>query len=149
GPAGLAVDPLSSLVWFTESYADSIGVLDVRTGRVEEFKMSNSSTGLISGPAGLAIDKKGDIWFAKLEGKLGHISSGTKTIELIPVPKEARRPAGITVDTNGDVWAVALDGNLLLRYDPSTRDFKLYPLPTGEPDLQPSTPPIAKTSRPF
>jgi plastocyanin len=137
------------LIWFTESYADSIGVLDPSSGKIEEIKMSQSSTGMVNGPAGLTIDRQGDVWFAKLEGKVGHIRSGTRTIELIDVPSEARRPAGITAAKNGDIWAVALDGNLLLRYSPATRSFSLYPIPTGEADKQPSTPPFSKTSRPF
>ncbi|HEV2765611.1 MAG TPA: hypothetical protein VGV38_21690, partial [Pyrinomonadaceae bacterium] len=149
GPAGLAVDQRSGRVWFTESYADRVGVLEPRTGQFREYKMSDSSTGLVSGPAGLALDELGGVWFAKLEGKLGHLAAGSERIELIDVPAAAKRPAGITVAPDGHVWAVALDGNLLLRYSPRGRAFTLYQLPTGRPDEQPSTPPQAKTSRPF
>jgi virginiamycin B lyase len=149
GPAGLAVDLHSGLVWFTESYADRIGVLNPASGKINEYKMSDSSTGLITGPAGLALDSQGGVWFTKLEGKLGHIAPGTESIELIDVPPQAKRPAGVMVTANGDVWAAALDGNLLLRYTPLKRHFSLYPIPTGEADEQPGTPPIAKTSRPF
>ncbi|HEY0080092.1 MAG TPA: hypothetical protein VGB73_15885 [Pyrinomonadaceae bacterium] len=149
GPAGLAVDQRSGRVWFTESYADAVGVLDPADGRIREYRMSDSSTGLVSGPAGLALDFWGGVWFAKLEGKLGHLPAGSDTVEVIDVPSEAKRPAGIAVASNGDVWAVALDGNLLLRYNPARRSFILYPLPTGRPDEQPGAPPLAKTSRPF
>jgi virginiamycin B lyase len=149
GPAGLAVDLHSGLVWFTESYADRIGALDPASGKINEFKMSDTSTGLINGPAGLTLDAQGGVWFAKLEGKLGHIRPGTGAIELTDVPTAAKRPAGLIVTANGDVWAVALDGNLLLRYTPATRHFTLYPIPTGEADERPGTPPTAKTSRPF
>lgn len=149
GPAGLAVDQKTGDVWFTESYADRIGRLSPATGEIKEYSMGEKSTGLVSGPAGLAVDKDGNVWFAKLEGKIGFLARGSETIELIDVPAESRRPAGITVSPNGDVWAVALDGNLLLRYRPSAREFIQYPLPTGEPDNQPGVPPFAKTSRPF
>ncbi len=149
GPAGLAVDGRSGRVWFTESYADRVGVLDPASGRLAEYKMSDTSTGLVNGPAGLALDVRGGVWFAKLEGKLGHIAPGSEEIELIDLPATAKRPAGIVVAADSDVWAVALDGNLLLRYNPLTRRFKLYPIPTGEADEQPGTPPLAKTSRPF
>ena len=149
GPAGLAVDQKTGDVWFTESYADRIGKLNPQTGEIKEYSMGEKSTGLVSGPAGLAVDRDGGVWFAKLEGKIGHLARGSETIELIDVPLESKRPAGITVSPNGDVWAVALDGNLLLRYRPDTREFIQYPLPTGEPDNQPGVPPFAKTSRPF
>lgn len=149
GPAGLAVDQKTGDVWFTQSYADRIGRLTPKTGEIKEYSMGEKSTGLVSGPAGLAIDGNGDIWFAKLEGKIGHLPRGSETIELIDVPSEAKRPAGIIASLNGDIWAVALDGNLLLRYQPDQQIFTQYPLPTGEPDNQPGVPPFAKTSRPF
>jgi virginiamycin B lyase len=149
GPAGLAVDLRSGLVWFTESYADRIASLNPVSGQITEYKMSDASTGLISGPAGLALDAQGGVWFSKLEGKLGHLAPGTEQIELIDVPQQAKRPAGLMVAASGEIWVAALDGNLLLRYAPLKRHFTLYPIPTGEPDEQPGTPPLAKTSRPF
>jgi streptogramin lyase/plastocyanin len=149
GPAGLAVDPRSGVVWFTESYADRIGRFDPTTGKIEEIAMSGASSGQVSGPAGLALDARGGVWFAKLEGRIGHIPPGEKRIELIDAPPEALRTAGVAVAPDQDVWALALDGNLLLRYRPQTRTFTQYPIPTGQPDLKPATPPFAKTSRPF
>ncbi len=149
GPAGLAVDPRSGRVWFTQSYADRIGVLEPDSGRIHEYSMGDSSTGLVSGPAGIALDSQGGVWFAKLEGKLGYLAPGSEHIDIIDVPQEAKRPAGIAVAADGDIWVLALDGNLLLRYRPSTQRFILYPVPTGEPDERPNVPPIARTSRPF
>lgn len=149
GPAGLAVDMRSGRVWFTESYADRVGALDPKTGVIVEYKMSDTSTGLVSGPAGLALDAQGGVWFTKLEGKFGHLAAGSDHIETIDVPVEAKRPAGITVAPDGKVWAAALDGNLLLSYNPAEPHFQIYPIPTGESDARPSTPPLAKTSRPF
>lgn len=149
GPAGLGIDPTDGRIWFTESYADRVGVLDPVSGAIEEYQMGTASTGLTSGPAGLAIDTQGGIWFAKLEGKLGHIPPGGHHIELTDVPPEARRPAGIAVSASGDVWTLALDGNLLLRFDPTARRFTQYPLPVGAPDAHPDKPPTARTSRPF
>jgi streptogramin lyase/plastocyanin len=149
GPAGLALDPSTGHVWLTESYADRIARLDPATGAVTEFTMSEKSTGLVSGPAGIAVDRGGGVWFAKLEGKLGHIARGASTITLIDTPAHARRPAGVAVDPRGDVWLVALDGNCLLRYEPRVERFTSYALPTGSPDAKPSTPPAARTARPF
>lgn len=148
GPAGLAVSSQTGKVWFTESYADRIGKLDPSSGEIREIKMGDKSTGLTTGPAGLCIDSDGGVWFSKLDGKLGHIASGSETIEIIDLPAEVRRPAGITA-AKGDVWAAALDGNLLMRYHPATHEFSTFPLPTGAADLSPSVPPNAKTARPF
>ncbi|MCB1058281.1 MAG: SMP-30/gluconolactonase/LRE family protein, partial [Acidobacteria bacterium] len=149
GPAGMAIDPRDGTVWFGEGYADRIGRLDPATGEIEEIALGESSNGNQNGPAGLAIDPDGGVWFAKLEGKLGHIPPGSRQVELLDVPPAARRPAGVAVAANGDVWTPALDGNLLLRYRPSTRTFTAFPLPSGQPDQETAYPPIARTSRPF
>lgn len=149
GPAGMAVDRKSGRLWFTESYADRIASLDPATGAVTEYPMGEKSTGLVSGPAGIAVDGEGGVWFAKLEGKLGYLAKGASQVELIDTPAHARRPAGVIVDRRGDVWMVALDGNCLLRYDRRGRNFATYPVPTGEPDAKPANPPMARTSRPF
>ncbi|MGH9349888.1 MAG: virginiamycin B lyase family protein [Vicinamibacterales bacterium] len=149
GPAGLAVDPTTGAIWFTESYADAIGMYDPDTHAFREFKMGTSSTGLVTGPAGLALDASGGVWFAKLEGRLGHLPSRDASIRLIDLPGHAKRPAGVAVGPDGDVWAAALDGNLLVRFRRRDGSIQTYPIPTGEPDAEPSVPPQARTARPF
>lgn len=149
GPAGLAIDQSNGTVWFTQAYADGIGRLDPSTGKVQEFKMGTQSSGMINGPAGLTIAPDGGVWFAKLEGKLGHIAPGSSVIDLVDVPAGAARPAGIIAGDNGDIWTMALDGNQILRYQATDKHFTVYPIPVGSADTFPSKPPLAKTSRPF
>ncbi len=149
GPAGLAIDPTDGSVWFAAGTADRIGRLEPETGAVREYVMGEQATGMISGPAGVAVAPDGHVWFAKLEGMIGHIAPGADHIELIPVPEEARRPAGIAVGPQGDIWALALDGNCILRYRPKDNGFVVYRMPSGSVDRQPGVPPAARTSRPF
>lgn len=158
GPAGLAINPRSGRIWFTESYADRIAYLDPgddsdgEEARIREIVLGDASTGLVSGPAGMAVAPDGSVYFAKLEGLLGRAASdasGPEDVELIPLPEAARRPAGVVVGADGTVWAGALDGNLIVRYEPEKRHVTLFPIPTGAPDLEPSQPPFARTSRPF
>jgi virginiamycin B lyase len=153
GPAGLAIDHRSGRVWFSESYADRIAALDPVTGKIVEHVMGEASTGLASGPAGIAVDAEGVVWFAKLEGKLGRLAELGGEIQLIDTPAIAKRPAGVALDRRGDVWLAALDGNSVLQYEPRSelRDgrFTNYPIPTGSPDASPLNPPAARTSRPF
>jgi streptogramin lyase len=149
GPAGLVVAPRDGTVWFTEGQTDRVGRLDSKTGIVTDYVMGEQATGMTSGPAGIALDGNGHVWFTKLEGKLGTIDPQRDAIELIDLPPEARRPAGIAVAPNGDVWCLALDGNMAVRYEPADHRFTLYPLPTGSADEEPDVPPSARTSRPF
>lgn len=149
GPAGLAVDPRTGAVWFTESYADRIARLDPMTGDIREYVMGEESSGKERGPAGLAVDAEGGVWFAKLEGALGHLPPGGDSLEIFRLPPAVRRPAGVAVGPRGEVWVAALDGNQLVRWDPKSRDLAIFPIPTGEPDPTPAEPPAARTSRPF
>jgi streptogramin lyase len=149
GPAGLAVDAVRGTVWFTEGFTDSIGRLEPKTGEIREWALSGQGTGVVSGPAGLGLDARGGVWFAKLEGKIGHLAPGADRPTVIDVPPEARRPAAIAVARDGDVWTLALDGNLALRYRPTSGTFTAFPLPTGSPDREPSVPPQARSARPF
>ena len=152
GPAGMAIDAKSGRVWFTESYADRVAFFDPATSAIEEIVLGDASTGLVTGPAGLAIDGDGGVWVAKLEGILAHVpkdAEGSGDVELIRLPEAARRPAGVVVSGDGTVWTGALDGNVMVRYLPEERRITLFPIPTGAPDLEPSQPPFAKTSRPF
>ena len=149
GPAGLGIDPESGIVWFTESYADRIGRLDPATGEIQELVMGEESSGLARGPAGLAVDPEGGVWFAKLEGKLGHVAPGSEEVEVFDLPPAVRRPAGVAAAPDGTVWVAALDGNQLVHYDPARRHLEIFPIPTGEPDPEPTEPPAAHTSRPF
>lgn len=149
GPAGLAVDQRTGMVWFTQGQVDRIGRLNPLTGEVTDYVMGNQSTGMISGPAGIAIAPDGGVWFTKLEGKLGRVDPVSGKVELVDVPKIGQRPAGITVGPDGNIWALALDGNSVLRYEPGGRRFSAYPLPTGGVDSEPSSPPAARTARPF
>ena len=149
GPAGLVVAPNDGTVWFTEGQTNRVGRLDPKTGIVTDYVMGDQSTGMVSGPAGIALDGNGRVWFTKLEGKLGAIDPQHDAIELIDLPPDARRPAGIAVAPDGNVWCLALDGNMAVRYEPPSRKFTLYPLPTGSPDEEADAPPSARTSRPF
>lgn len=149
GPAGLAVDQRTGLVWFTQSYADRLGRLDPATGEIREYVMGDDSTGLERGPAGLALAPDGGVWFAKLEGKLGHLAAGSDEIEIFDLPPAVRRPAGVAVGADGTVWFAALDGNQIVSFHPAGRHLTIYPIPTGSPDPRPEQPPVARTSRPF
>ena len=149
GPAGLAVDPRTGTVWFTESYADRIARLDPATGEIHEYVMGDESSGLTRGPAGLAVDAEGGVWFAKLEGRIGYLPPGGDEVEVFDLPTAVRRPAGVAVAGDGSVWVAALDGNQLVRYEPERRHLSIFPIPTGEPDPVPTEPPEARTSRPF
>jgi streptogramin lyase len=85
-------------------------------------------------PYGIDINPKdGGIWYAKLYGNMiGHIDPETLEITEYETPlKGPRRPR---FDAEGILWIPAFDESALLRFDPTTGEFKTYPLPTLSPD---------------
>lgn len=164
-PAGLAVTP-DGQIFFTENSGHKIGHLNPKTGQLLEYKLPTPMIpSLYYGLAGITSDKQGNIWFAVLDGRLGHIrrrGPGYEEIKEIALPTPSTRPAGIAVDAWGIVWFTELDGNSISSYNDALGEFRRYPIPTGSPDLRPMGPPevtargempvpgnSAKTSRPF
>lgn len=141
-PAGLAMTPDGQL-FFTENSANQIGRLDPETGVVTELKIpSPASPGPYYGPAGIASDAQGNVWFAELDGRLGLIRRGARDrIEEIALPDPRVRPGGIAVDPWGWVWFTGLDGNMIGSFHPVHGVHRSYPIPSGQPDPQPMSPP--------
>ncbi|UCH28783.1 MAG: carboxypeptidase regulatory-like domain-containing protein [Myxococcales bacterium] len=89
---------------------------------------------LFSLPYGIDIHPKdGGVWYAKLwADKIGHIDPETLEITEYDTPlKGPRRPR---FDPDGILWIPSFDESALLRFDPTTGEFKSYALPTLSPD---------------
>ena len=89
---------------------------------------------LFNMPYGLDIHPKdGGIWYAKLYANIiGHIDPDTLEITEYESPLAGpRRPR---FDADGILWIPSFDESALLRFDPATKEFKTYGLPTLSPD---------------
>lgn len=104
--------------------------------RAEEWKMYD----LGMYPHSVALDPVGRVWFnghfTKSPELIGfaHPDSGSRTFEVPvdPMPDGGSTiPYGMRVGPDGVVWATQLVGNRLIRFDPRTEEFRLYPLPTS------------------
>ncbi|MGH7572160.1 MAG: virginiamycin B lyase family protein [Gemmatimonadota bacterium] len=91
-------------------------------------------------PHEAAIDGRGRIWFnghfTKAPELLGYVdpaSDQVRTFE-VPVPPMpdggSTIPYGLRVAPDGTIWMTELVGGRLVRFDPRTEAFDLYPLPT-------------------
>jgi len=162
-PAGMTLTPDGHL-FFTQNSANRVGHFDPSTGRLEDIEIpSPASPGPYYGPAGIASDAAGDVWFAELDGRLGRIRRAARDrVDEFTLPDPRWRPGGVAVDRWGLVWFTGLDGNLVGNFDPELQVFRSYPLPSGAPDSRPMSPPeisargeapvvgmVAKTTRPF
>ncbi|HEY4596207.1 MAG TPA: hypothetical protein VIJ02_07385, partial [Thermoanaerobaculia bacterium] len=162
-PAGMTVTP-DGHIFFTQNSANKVGHLDPASRRVTDLPIPGRATpGPYYGPAGIASDEHGNVWFAELDGRLGCIrAEARERIEEIPLPEPRVRPGGLAVDRWGVVWFTGLDGNMIGSYTPATRAFRSWPIPSGAPDPRPLSPPevsargeapvagqTARSTRPF
>ena len=85
------------------------------------------------GPRRMGADKHGDVVWVNdfFGGSIFKIDTKTLKTELIPVPDSANEyPYHATVDQHHDVWINMMNSDQVLRYDPKTRQFTYFDLPT-------------------
>lgn len=92
-------------------------------------------------PHSIARDDQGRIWFnghfTKEPEQIGYVDPATGRVRTFDVPTPPMEddgstiPYGMRLGPDGTVWATQLTGNRLLRFDPNTRRFELYDMPTA------------------
>jgi virginiamycin B lyase len=99
--AGTTVGPDGN-VWFTEQFANQIGVI-TSTGVITEFPIPTTN----SFPSGIAAGPDGNLWFFEANpGKIGRITTAGVVTEF-PTPHGAGngfQGAGITAGSDGALW---------------------------------------------
>ncbi len=106
-------------------------------------------------PHSIQLDAMGAIWynghFSKSPELIGRLHFEDEEPQPIIVPDEPMPDGGITmqyglrVAPDGTVWTTQLMGGKLIRHDPPTGEFELYPLPT--PRSGPRRPDIGADGR--
>ena len=91
-------------------------------------------------PHEIARDSAGRVWYndhfgvnPERIGVLDPVSGQTRTF-VVPAPPMpdggSNIPYGLRVGADGTIWMTELTGGRLVRFDPRTEEFTLYPLPT-------------------
>ncbi|WP_040664099.1 carboxypeptidase regulatory-like domain-containing protein [Nitrococcus mobilis] len=85
-------------------------------------------------PYGIDINPRdGGVWYTKVwADKIGHVDP--KTLEITEYDTPLKGPRRPRFDADGILWIPSFDESALLRFDPTTAEFKVYPLPTLSPD---------------
>ncbi|GCE24846.1 hypothetical protein KDA_03300 [Dictyobacter alpinus] len=120
-------------IWFTEMNADSIGKLEVKTGRFTHYPLSNPRTVQKLSPYGITLDKNGTIWFTQSgESKLGRLDPSTGAIHVYTPPASAQQTSvlmEVHSDPAGMIWLTTFNTNDLLQFDPHKASFTAYAVP--------------------
>jgi virginiamycin B lyase len=104
--------------------------LDVKTGHYTFFNEEAPDT------YGIAVDQKGNVWFAQFNARdhqnIGVVDAKTKKITTFDPPAGVS-PRRLKVDSKGMVWIGDYFGGSLTRFDPATKEFKVFKLPGPMP----------------
>jgi len=128
-PHDPAVAPDGAL-WYTGMGSNSLGRLDVKSGRFRTYPLKTPD----SGPHGLVADREGNIWFtANYKGYIGRLDPKSGTVTEYPLPdKAARDPHTPVFDAQGTLWFTVQQSNFIGRLDPSTGKIVLKRPPTSD-----------------
>ena len=89
----------------------------------------------IARPRRLAITSGDTIYYTDYaRGYLGRFDTKTGAVNEWPSPgKEKSRPYGIAATSDGIIWysESGVNPNTLVRFDPKTRSFETWPIPSG------------------
>lgn len=148
-------------IWYTVAVSNHIGRLDPATGEHLSVRLPSRSfqqglamrllpvfiwlaqridfgdAGASAGegvaapvPYGIDVAPDDGIWFSQLnEHRIGRIDPATLEVEMIDTPFTA--PRRLRFDSQGRLWIPGFSSGLVARFDPATRVFTEYALPTG------------------
>jgi len=80
-------------------------------------------------PYGVDVAADGSVWFSQLnEHRIGRVDPDDFEIEMIDTPFSG--PRRLRFDAHGNLWIPGFSSGVVARFDPKTREFREYPLPT-------------------
>ena len=128
-PNDIALDAQGN-VWFTELNADSIGMLDVKSGQFKQYPLTSTKSVQKLNPYGITVDGRGIVWFTEASSShIGRLDPRTGAISYFAAQGNHNTLMEITSDAQGNIWATAFDDYLLLKFEPGTEKFTSYYAP--------------------
>jgi len=129
-PGNMFIDK-NDTVWFVMQLGNSIVRFDPVKEEFTEYMIPTPN----AQPYDIAADESGRVWYIeKNGGKFGYLDFNLKKMFEIDVAKGAQF-MGITLDSKGNVWIGEVMSNYLARYNPDTKNFKVFTI--TEPNSQP------------
>jgi streptogramin lyase len=110
----LVFDNGRNLIWFTDARTNSIGKLDIRSGKMELITIPTPQ----SGPMGIVLSPNNNsIWFAEITGdKIARLDIESNKILEYPTDKDSG-PTLLTFDSKGILWVTLSYSRSILRVE--------------------------------
>jgi virginiamycin B lyase len=104
--------------------------LDPKTGKYTYFSDEAPDT------YGIAVDQSGNVWFAQFNARdhqdIGVVDAKTNKVTRF-TPPAGVTPRRLKIDSHGMVWIGDYFGGSLTRFDPNSKEFKVFKLPGPMP----------------
>lgn len=126
-PHDVAAAP-DGLVWFTAQHQGALGILDPRTGKVEQVQLGSKAAphGVIIGPDGAAWVTEGG------QNAIARVDPKTREVRLFALPQrfEKAHLNTATFDKAGKLWFTGQNG-FYGRLDPESGEIQAWNAPKG------------------
>lgn len=129
-PYGIDISPIDGSVWFSQLNMSHIGRIDPET-----LELTSIPTPFIS-PRRLRFDSKGNLWVPSYaEGTINRFDTRTmewkESLDIPIAPIGSEVPYALFVDPATDhVWITGTQSDTMIRYEPRSDNWTIYPLPT-------------------
>src|SRR5579885_486902 len=95
-------------VWFTELNADTIGMLNVKTGQFKQYPLTPTKSVQKLNPYGITVDGHGIVWFTEASSsRLGQLDPRTGAISYFAAQGNNNTLMEVTSDAQGNIWITA------------------------------------------
>ncbi|GCE16850.1 Vgb family protein [Dictyobacter kobayashii] len=121
-------------IWFTEMNADAIGKLEVKSGKITHYPLSNPRTVQQLSPYSIALDKRGEVWFTNSgTNTLGRLDPNSGALHFYTPPtlvgQDPLSLMEIVSDPAGMLWISTFNTATLIRFNSDTETFTTYNAP--------------------
>ena len=130
-PYGMAIDP-SGAIWFVQALQEKITRIDPETGKVTEIENPRRGERLTR-MRRMQSDAHGNIWVGEFGGigKLLMVDSHTGKLTEFDTPTAFAGPYSVDIDNAHDlVWFNEMMADQIVRFDPRTKAFSEFRIPT-------------------
>jgi len=128
-PYGIVVNS-KGIPFFDFFGANKIGSINPANMEIREYPLPEGAR-----PRRIEVGRDDIIWYTDYaRGYLGRLDPVTGRVEEFASPGGAQsRPYGIAIPRDGKVWysESAVQPNTIVRFDPATRTFRSWPIPSG------------------
>jgi virginiamycin B lyase len=128
-PYGIVVNS-KGVPFFDLFGTNKIGSIDPASLEIREYPLPEGAR-----PRRIEVGGDDIIWYTDYaRGYLGRLDPATGAVEEFPSPGGPQsRPYGIAIPANGMIWysESAVEPNTIVRFDPGTRKFQSWPIPSG------------------